>query len=221
MDFSVLLHYKTRRKCFICKDYICLEDEIKNISYYKKNFNHSSCLKNKLITKKIGRMSSDDADKLISDLREKTEEHSFDIVVKNHLYKYLCDHYQVITLPNYIFTKLESIFNGTYKNMTCPIPVTHILDMFLKQEKWLDGLYHKEKMDGVGLINYNLAVLLAKYPNYLEWIARSKAEAAATATYIETTQKRNIDFNALSKQAKKTETKKDIFDDDDEEGLPV
>jgi hypothetical protein len=179
------------------------------------------CLGHKLTTKKIGRVSEEETNELINGLKEETEKHAFELMIKNHLYKYLQSHYEVVSLPTYIYQKMEDIFNGNWKDMSQPIPACHLLDMFLRRQSDLDKIYHKSKLDGVARINYDLAVLIGKYKGYLDWLGKSRQETEQTAKYVETTQKKNINFDDLSKQAKKTEPKKDLFEDEEEEGITV
>jgi hypothetical protein len=89
---------------------------------------------------------------------------------------------------------MEQIFKGEYKNMSSPIPPEHILDMFQRRQGYLDKIYHKEKMDGVSRINYDLAVLISKYNGYLEWIEKSNKEEVSTIALVE---KRKINISNI------------------------
>src|SRR6202142_106017 len=129
MDKSILLNYTTMRKCVVCKCYVTLEKDEGLYSYYKEKLYHNSCLKSKLMGKKIGKLSDEEVEKLFIDLKEESEKHSWNIIVKNHFYKYLMDSYHLIILPTYIYQKMEQIFSGQYRNMTTPIPPYHLFDM--------------------------------------------------------------------------------------------
>jgi hypothetical protein len=198
-----------------------LEKELDSVTYYKKNVHHTKCLREKLLSKKIGRMEEGEVDRLIDGLRCETEKHGMELCIKNHLYKYLQSHYEVVSLPTYIYQKMEDIFNGNWKDMSQPIPACHLLDMFVRRQSDLDKIYHKTKLDGVARINYDTAVLIGKYSGYLEWLGKSKVEATETEKHIENTKQSDIDMlGKLSKQTKKKSTEqKDIFEE--EEGLPV
>jgi hypothetical protein len=79
-------------------------------------------------------------------------------------------------LPTYVYQKMEGIFNGTWKDMSCPIPPEHLLDMFQRKQDWLNKIYHKDNIDGIGRINYDLSVLIGKYRSYLDWLGKKEIE---------------------------------------------
>lgn len=218
MDTSLFLNYSTHRKCFLCKEYIILEKQYDEIIFYKKNFNHIGCLQKKLETKKIGKLTSDEISNIIHELKKETEDHTYNIIIKNHLFKYLCLHYNVIMLPTYIFTKMEQIFTGTFRNMNKAIPPQHLLDMFQRRQYQLDKIYHKEKLDGNALINYDLAVLIGKYNNYLDWIERDRKEKTEIVSFLEE-KKINISEvtgNIKNNRIQKEKEKIDLLDEDEE-----
>lgn len=221
IDKSILLNYTTMRKCTECKEYIQLEKYIKyekeedEFLYYKEKLYHCGCLKKKLESKKIGKMSDEDIIILIDGLRDESYNHSMNVICRNHLYKYLMEHYDVIMLPTYIYTKMEQLFTGTYKNMTKPMKCEHILDMFQRRQSQLDKIYHKEKLDGISRINYDLAVLIGKYNNYLEWIEKSKTEVVKTEAFIETFSSIELDKVTTFKKSKQDNTLKNIFDEEE------
>ncbi len=221
IDKSILLNYTTIRKCTECKEYIQLEKFIKyekvedEFIYYKDKLFHCGCLKKKLKSKKIGRMSDEDIIVLIDGLRDESYNHAMDVLVRNHLYKYLMDHYDVIMLPTYIYTKMEQLFTGTYKNMTRPMKASHILDMFQRKQSQLDKIYHKEKLDGISRINYDLAVLIGKYNNYLEWIEKSKTDVVKTEEFIETSSAIELDKLIIFKKGNQKNTPKNIFEEEE------
>ncbi len=221
IDKSILLNYTTMRKCTECKEYIQLEKFIKyekvedEFLYYKDKLYHCECLKKKLKSKKIGKMIDEDIIVLIDGLRDESYNHAMDVLIRNHLYKYLMDHYDVIMLPTYIYAKMEQLFTGTYKNMTKPMKASHILDMFQRRQSQLDKIYHKEKLDGISRINYDLAVLIGKYNNYLDWIEKSKNEIVKTEAFIKNSRNIELDKVTISKKSKQDNTPKNIFDEEE------
>ena len=216
MDKTILLEFTTMRKCCVCKNYITLEKELDNIIYYgttskNKLIYHRECLKKKMLSKKGNKLSEGDVDILIDDLFKDGIGHIEGLIYKNHLYLLLMKHYDIITLPNYIFTKMEQIFKGEFKKMNKPVPPEHLLDMWQKKMSFLDGLYHKEKMDGVSRINYDLAVLIAKYPSYLDWMGKTKTEKKEVVQYVA---KQKIIFDNVKSNKKAENT--NIFDDEEQ-----
>lgn len=207
MNKTILLNFKTMRKCFQCKEFITLEESFDSVIYYKNNFFHEKCLREKLCNKKVGKLCKDDCDNLLNQLREDTINKLENIIYKNHLYKYLMQHYDVVMFPNYIYQKLEKIFIGEYKNMSRNIPPAHLLDMFQRKMEYLDKLYHKEKLDGVARVNYDLAVLIGKYNGYLEFIEREKQEIVETVEFLK---KKKINISTISRKENKINNNSDV-----------
>jgi hypothetical protein len=211
-DRSVLLQYKTLRKCGKCKSYVTLEDDGDKVVYYKKAFWHITCLREWLLSKKIGKMCGEEVDKLIEGLKEETEDHIWHVVVRNHLYKYWMDKYNVVSLPHYIYTKVESIANGSFKNISKPVKLEHLLDMFQRQQNWLDKMYHKEKLEGVSKLNYDIAVIVARYGSYVDWLEKTKVEREQAEVFIQIP-KINLGYLANAR----VPVSVSILDDDEDE----
>lgn len=179
-----MMGYTTSRKCQQCKENIILEKEMENVLYYGEGkMFHKVCLEKKLLSNKRRKFTKEDIEILISDSFEESVGKIENLIVKNHLYKYLMEHYEIVSFPNYIYTKLEEIFLGKYRDMRMPVPPHHILDMFLRQVDFLDNIYHKTKLNGVSRVNYDIAVLLAKYPTYLDWLGRKESEEKKVEAY--------------------------------------
>ena len=200
IDRSILLKYKTMRKCFSCKQFICLEEEWNSenkIIHYMKGVYHRECLKKEMLKSKRVKRNEGEVELEIDRLVRDSDLLLYGIVVKNHLYKFLYDSYSIVLLPNYIFVKLEEIFKGEFRGMTKKIPPEHLLEMFERQQKFLDNIYHKEKLNGVQRINYDLAVLIAKYPGFLDWKARETKEDSQIVAMVE---KKKIDFSNVQQK---------------------
>lgn len=214
LDKTILIEkYKTMRKCYHCKEYLTLEESLDEICYKGKHLFHISCLKKKMLSVKRGRLSESDIDILIGDMVSDSRKKIETIIYKNHLYKYLQEHYDCILLPNYIFTKFESIFLGKFKDMTAPIPPEHFLDMFQRKANWLDKMYHKEKIEGVSRINYDVAVLMNKYGNYLDWISKGKTEQKKIESY--TIQNNGVGLTTMIVSGNKRQAEEDIFEEEE------
>jgi len=197
IDRSILLHYKTMRKCLVCKEYITLEDEWDNIVHYSSNTKsrcgvyHKVCFMNLFDKHKLK------DDKNLEKILEDSEFELYNLICKNHLYKWWSEHYEIILIPNYVFTKVEEIFKGNWKDMSKPIPPWHLLDMFIRQKNYLDKIYHKVELNGVSRINYDLAVLIAKYPAYLKFMEQEKQNEIQVINILDA---KKIDFSNISKK---------------------
>lgn len=82
--------------------------------------------------------------------------------------------YEVSFLPKYFFMNLDKVYKGTYKNLTKPVPVDDLWDMWQRKMPYLLKVYDRNKrigktMEGVARINYDLAIVLSRYDSYLAW----------------------------------------------------
>lgn len=107
----------------------------------------------------------------------KSQERSIRLQLSDFIYK----EYSVSFLPKHFFINLDKVYKGTYKNLTKPVPVEDLLDMWQQKIDYLNKVAeqnrHKgKKIEGMARINYDLAILLSKYDSYCEWKARKDAE---------------------------------------------
>ena len=82
--------------------------------------------------------------------------------------------YEISFLPKYFFINLDKVYKGTYKNLTKPVPVEDLWDMWKRKMPYLQKVNDKnirmgKKIDGMARINYDMAIVLSKYDSYLEW----------------------------------------------------
>ena len=103
-------------------------------------------------------------------------------LLEDKVYRFILDNYNYIgSVPAYVFTKLKSIYKGTYRGLAKPIPPSDLLDMWKRQMKYLKKnrtfLIQKGTMDEdnpTHQVNYDLAVLVGKYDSYLRWKEKQK-----------------------------------------------
>lgn len=101
--------------------------------------------------------------------------------IRLQLSDFIYREYNVSFLPKHFFINLDKVYKGTYKNLNKPVPVEDLFDMWQQKMNYLNKVAeqnrHKgKKMEGLGRINYDLAILLSKYDSYCEWKARKEAE---------------------------------------------
>ena len=81
--------------------------------------------------------------------------------------------YEISFLPKYFFINLDKVYKGTYKNLTKPVPVEDLWDMWKRKMPYLQKVNKNirmgKKIDGMARINYDMAIVLSKYDSYLEW----------------------------------------------------
>ncbi len=186
------------RKCHVCKEYITIEDEWDNVVHYTNNTkSHCGVYHLDCFIERFNKNRFKNDERQLDEVLHDSELELYNIVCKNHLYKWWMEFYDVIVIPSYLFTKTEEIFKGEWKEMSKPIPPEHLLDMFIKQKPHLDKIYHKTELNGVSRINYDLAVLIAKYPAYLKFLEREKQNEIQVINILDT---KKIDFSNISKK---------------------
>lgn len=174
-----------QRKCGCCKENIYIRnDNIDDAIYYDKKTYHSSCfinicnkrsnMKNKNISQKwIGVLNDLDC------VKQKSNEHLSLAVMKESIFDFIKDAYDVTIIPTTVWQKLSDIYNGTFKGMTHGIPPEHLLDMWKRKIDMLNGIADRNVTKGIVInsdkrISYDLSILVNKYDSYLKWLEKQK-----------------------------------------------
>lgn len=154
-----------------------------------------ACFKDSLITDGA---SEDDAEKKVQCLIPKTQSTIIDIVSSQSnkkqkkecrlgksknprriLTDWIYMTYGVSYLSSRFFQKLESIYKGTFQRLNKPCPPEDLLDMWMQKKPYLDKVALRNQQKGMEMsteqrINYDLAILLSKYDDYLAWKNKMK-----------------------------------------------
>ena len=107
---------------------------------------------------------------------EKTKEYVLQEVSKDNLFKYFVKHYNLSSIPPYIFKRLDAIYKGTDKGLAQPIPPNELFDIITRRESYIDFCIRKKEITGAARINYALSVACGEYKSYKEWQSSLKAE---------------------------------------------
>lgn len=199
------------RKCKICKVQMPLDESIKGKAIrYENSWYHLDCFIN-ICESRIKRKGHDPkwdvALSEIPQLIKMTNDFLDDYVVKDKIYRHILSAYNLSMCPAYIFTKLDGIYEGTLKGIAQPIPPSHLLDMWIQKQKWLDKHAEQKKskgdnMTGVSRVVYDLAILCGKYGDYKKWLETEKIKDIAEANEYNI-QKSNIDYSKIKVQNSK------------------
>jgi hypothetical protein len=122
------------------------------------------------------------------------KEEKFD---RNILFTYVQTKYNIVKLPKQFFIKMSNIFSGKLNGLAKPIPPEHMYDMWVRKSSYLDKLYSNniskgKKMDSYVRLNYDLAILLSKYEDYLSFLDKQKAQTTVNTNIQENITKTNI-----------------------------
>ena len=174
-----------KRKCSCCgEDFYISKDNIDDAIYYDKKTYHSSCFIN--ICNKRSQMKREDVSQKwtwvlnhLDSIKQESYEHLKLAVVKENVFNFIKDTYDITIIPTTVWQKLSNIYNGTFKGMTYGIPPEHLLDMWERKIDMLNGIANRNNTKGRTMnvdqrINYDLSVLVNKYDSYLKWLEKQK-----------------------------------------------
>lgn len=201
MEIVMSIEVKTTRKCSYCKDKIILETG--NFVIYKDNvYYHYDCFISFMNSKKRNKLSQDEIMDMIKESKEKNSDKVKYIIDKNHFERYLQRRYDIPCLPKSIYTRLEQIFNGTYKNLSEPISPSDLFDMWKRKEDYLEktNQWKIDKgegiSDGIARFFYDLAILLTKLDSYKKWKMSQEINVRTKQNIIEEN-KSKIDYTKM------------------------
>ena len=174
-----------KRKCSCCgEDFYISKDNIDDAIYYDKKTYHSSCFIN--ICNKRSQMKRENVSQNwtwvlnhLDSIKQESYEHLKLAVIKEDVFNFIKDTYDITIIPTTVWQKLSNIYNGTFKGMTYGIPPEHLLDMWERKIDMLNGIANRNNTKGRTMnvdqrINYDLSVLVNKYDSYLKWLEKQK-----------------------------------------------
>ena len=175
------------RKCSICKEPIYINDINEDFFITSKNevrsYTHTNCYIQKQTTKKRSPKTIEECQEYIEQCKQNNKASEKKKSIKNELYEFLFDMYDISYFPQYFYVKMDSIYKGTMKNLSKPVPPEDLLDMWKQKKNYLDKVAEQNRKKGneifgVNRVNYDLAILLSKYDSYLKWKEQQKIAIA-------------------------------------------
>ena len=164
------------RKCKYCEKDVDISKE--EFIKFNSVFYHANCFIEKQMNKKRGAWTLEQCHEELNKFKEFEQKKTHEKFVKDSLIEFLTNQYNISFFPKYFYTKMQSIYDGTYKGLQKPIPPEHLLEMWQTKSNYLNKINSKKPkpLEGLNLINYDLAILLAKYDKFLEWKENQKQE---------------------------------------------
>jgi hypothetical protein len=111
---------------------------------------------------------------------------------KKALLSYLANEYRIAIFNKPFVFKLEHIHEGSLKIQFAPIPYSTLLDMFKHYKRDLEkqSIYNKATgkkfSDQHGVLNYDLAIILNKHSDYMNFLQEDKVNSNTGAVAQET-----------------------------------
>lgn len=164
---------------------------------YKNNNSsctHTKCYIDYHTTKKRKPKTIEECNEFINSCRENAKSIEKKQNIKNELYDFLFEMYNISFFPNYFYVKINSVYKGTYKNLNRPVSPEDLLDMWRQKRNYLDKVAEQNRkkgteISGVNRVNYDLAILLSRYDAYLKW----KEQQQIAVAEVNDSKKRSIE----------------------------
>lgn len=210
-----------RRKCIYCHNYIDIQKDVGTYIYQNNGaISHIECFSNykkalrvpwsqRKINEYVAfaqKQTKSSMEELVKEEQKKKAKKEFKQAAgersssaRRILTDWLLERYNT-TMPKAFFVRLDSVYKGTYRGLAQPIPPEHLLDMWQQKINYLDKVAEQNRkkgkeVDGLSRLNYDLAILVARYPAYLTWL---KKQQVAAEQPVGTTAQQHIDYSNLT-----------------------
>ena len=214
-----------KRKCSCCGEYFYISNNnIEDAIYYDKKTYHSSCFIN-MCDKRSKMKRADVSQKWtwvlnnLDSIKRESYEHLRLAVVKEDVFNFIKEAYDVTIIPSTVWQKLANIYNGTFKGMSFGIPPEHLLDMWKRKIDMLNGIASRNTTKGKSMnadqrINYDLSVLVNKYDSYLKWLEKQRIiEAEKEIEKNENIVSKSIGYVSRKTEKNNSDDISDLVDD--------
>ena len=195
------------RTCFECKEKFQIDkNNLHKVIKFENSFYHYDCFVNACERKSKKTNASPKWGLALGNLKQIQEQTKISFereFVKDDIFRFMIEHYDIKVVPPKIFQKLEDIYNGRWKGLACCIPPEDLLDMWTRKMDYLTKVKMRnitlgKEMDSAQQINYDISVLINKYDSYLKWKEQNKIIEQETAK-VHTDILKTVDLDKLSK----------------------
>lgn len=173
------------RKCGCCGEEIHISKEnINDAIYYDKKTYHSNCFiqmceKRTQSKRKNASQKWKKALDNLETIKKESYARFYSAIVKDDVYNFIRDAYDITIIPSTIWQKLSNIYDGSFKGMIKGIPPEHLLDMWQRKINMLNKTAARnvslgKRMSTEQRLNYDLTILVNKYDSYLKWLEQQK-----------------------------------------------
>ena len=204
------------RKCKVCDKpktkTINLEKD--KFIFYNNSYFHYDCfisLQMKRTRKKI-ELTYEEAKILADKMLIKTSESEVvnTLIDRDRLTYWIYENYDITVLPSLFFQKIKQINDGTFSmRINTPISYYDLLQIFKKMKTYLDKVNNNnerkgKKIDSIRRIDYDLAIVINNYDEYLKWKQKQKSEEIEKAEIkSDVILKNDININTISSLQRK------------------
>lgn len=208
------------RKCAKCKDEIIIhKNSISNVIQFQNKYYHYDCFENlaseKAASKRGKPQMWQEALDNIWVIEDETKKMLEQFIAKDDLNTWLLSNYDIVTVPSYFWQLVADLEHGIYKRKKCkPIKTFDLYECWKWGQRGLNKInvnnkmHHKGPGNDTDRLRYDLAILITKYPLFLQH--KAKASATILAESLERNQPK-IDYGVLEKN-NKNDDENDILD---------
>ena len=172
------------RKCKICDKpkTKTIKLETGKFIYYQQSYYHYDCFVKFQTEKKS--LAFNEAKELADEMVIKTIESDYvnSLIDRDRLTYWIYNNYNLTVLPVLFFQKIKQINDGTFAvRINAPISYYDLLQIFKKMKTYLDKVNNNnerkgKKIDLLRRIDYDLAIVINNYDEYLKWKQKQKTE---------------------------------------------
>ena len=172
------------RKCKVCDKpkTKTINLEVDKFIFYQQSYYHYDCFIKFQTDKKC--LTLDNAIKLANEMVIKTTKSDYvnSLIDRDRLTYWIYDNYNLTVLPVLFFQKIKQINDGTFAvRINAPISYYDLLQIFKKMKTYLDKVNNNnerkgKKIDLLRRIDYDLAIVINNYDEYLKWKQKQKTE---------------------------------------------
>lgn len=209
----------TVRKCEHCKESIHIDrNNVHDVLIFKDKYYHIQCFKDRVKQRLAGKQPHKmwkDALDHISEYENDAREAIEFWFTRDDIYNHILDHYDVIKVESPIFTRIDAVITGTYGRKSKPIDYADFVECWRYGQSKLDKIARQNRaagknITGTARVNYDLAVVVKKFPQWKKWQEKLKAERIET----ERAQREavRINYNSMVRTEIKQEGLDDISD---------
>lgn len=184
----------------------------------KKGCYHTECYIKKLENDK-DKLSHEEAKAIAFELATKTFEENFKKSQEQKedgvFISWLCQQYDIVMLSSRFYDVRNKIYKGTYKNMSMAIKREHLEDMWRQKMNYLNKVNDRNRrmgkvIEGEQRVFYDLAILINKYDDYLNWLDKNKIRADVDTPDVTTMTDNKVYDNLIAKPQTKNEQQDDV-----------
>ena len=187
-------------KCGMCKDTIvAVKKNTEGIVYFDEKYWHHDCFIQECTRRiKTGRSTKYNWQEVLEDIdkwQEQANVHLKFEAEKDDVFNFIVANYRISRTNNNLFTRLSSIYNGSYPGLLYAISPKELLDEWEYYMQYLRDARKWKDMTDTQALPYDLAVLLSKNLEYREMVAKKNVEEQVREA--QKVKEKEIDISAI------------------------